>query len=294
MSDIFDELIKDPEFSSLLSEIFPANNSDDVLNNIERLVNGTDLFGTIIVDYYKKTEAELFYNLLNSVCNKQDSYSFDCFGVYFFWDFYTKEILYIGYTSNLRGRFGQHNGLEEVKNPNGIKYEEICNYFKTKEKLGYSILVQSPFKHKANSHFYTKDKEVKIIEGAILEEYRKKFSKYPSWNKRGGDKLGRSPKIIKRYGNIFEMITLSQPSFLNAKSTLREIAAYQNVRSTEFELNSIRSYMYKYGEDFESAIEKLLKYYKFMAQKGFLAGLEGYTTLELLRNADYLKKQIIL
>lgn len=293
MDDILNELIKDPDFSILLSEIFPANNSDEVLNNIEQLLIGTDLFGTIIVDCYQEGEAELFYNLLNTVCNKQDIYSFDSYGIYFFWDFYTKEILYIGRTNNLRRRFGEHNDLLEENDPDGNKYQEICDYFKTKEKLGYSILVQSSFKHTEDLPFYTKSEEIGIIEGAILEEYRQKFSKYPSWNKTGGLKLGRRPAIIKRYGDIFEMVTLSEPSFLNAKSTLREMAGHLNIKFIEYELNSIRSYMYKYGKDFDSAVEKLLKYYKFMHEKGFFGALEAYNTLEFLRKTDYLKKQII-
>lgn len=40
-------------------------------------------------------------------------------------------------------------------------------YFKIKEKLGYSILVQSPFKHREVSGLYNKYEEMKIIEGSI-------------------------------------------------------------------------------------------------------------------------------
>lgn len=90
----------------------------------------TDLFGTIIVDYYKENESNKIFDSLDLVCNKKDNYSFDGFGVYFFWDYYTKEILYFGITNNMHRRFGEHNGFSEVKNPDGIKYEKICNTLK--------------------------------------------------------------------------------------------------------------------------------------------------------------------
>ncbi|WNS41719.1 GIY-YIG nuclease family protein [Paenibacillus sp. MMS20-IR301] len=294
MSKDFNQFISDPEFGSLINETFPINGSGEIRNGIDQLFNGTNLFGTIIVNSYEKHEAPTVLNLLNNVCNNKDEISFDSFGLYFFWDYYTKEIMYIGISNNLKRRFGEHNSLLKVKKSAGTKYKEITDYFKSKEKLGYSILVQSPFIHSSGSFFYKKDEEIKIIEGAVLEEYRQKFSKLPIWNGIGGISAARKPKTMERYGNIFQMVTLNEIGFLNAKSTLSEIAKDRAIKSLEFNLNVIRSHMYKYGWDFESTIEKLQKFNRFLAERGVYDALVNYSTIECLRNEEYLKKQVVL
>lgn len=67
-----------------------------VQQQVEEVMRGTNLFGTLVVDAYKEDEKEVIYKALDKVANKKDYYSFDSYGIYFFWDYYTKEILYIG------------------------------------------------------------------------------------------------------------------------------------------------------------------------------------------------------
>lgn len=86
------------------------------------------------------------------------------------------------------------------------------------------------------------------------------------------------------------MTTLIKPSFLNAKSTLRELVKDQKLKSYEFDLNPIRSNMYKYGWDIETTFDNKQKYNQFLAPKGYFMRLDNWSRLEFLRNSAYLKK----
>ncbi|MDD3298576.1 MAG: hypothetical protein PHP19_06865 [Firmicutes bacterium] len=84
----------DKEFIELLKELQPQNMS--VEEQIKQLLTGTILFGTIIIDTYTVDEAKDIFYALDIVCNRKGYFSFDHYGIYCFWDFYSKEILYIG------------------------------------------------------------------------------------------------------------------------------------------------------------------------------------------------------
>lgn len=188
----------DEEFIELLKEIMPQNM--DITEQIEQFLAGTNLFGTIIIDTFVIDEIRDIYNALDVVCNRKGFFSFDHFGVYIFWDYISKEILYIGLSDNIRRRFAQHNGLSGTSGK-GNKYKYITEYFNEKERLGYTLLVQSPFDHK-NELLDSKDDEIKIIEGALLEDFKLKYGRLPKWNNIGGSIYGRSSYMINRYGNV--------------------------------------------------------------------------------------------
>lgn len=299
----FEEFLSqvEPNFKEIMSQIETEtkNISGSVTENIENLLNGTNLFGTIIVDSYTKQENDIssIFTALSCVCHRLGKWSFDMYGVYFFWDFDTKEILYIGVTTNLTQRFGEHNGVLDVEGLKSTKYHEIQDYFKTKDRLGYSVFVQDPFRHDPSTHYPDKKEEAFTIESAFLEEYRQKFSNYPIWNKIGGIKKGRSPEMMKRYGNIFDMVTLSRIGFLNAKSTLREIEKDEVKKAHEYHLNAVRSHMYKYGWTFSQSLSNLVKFTKLM-HKHFppedLNITPDYKFFELLGDSDYLQKVVKL
>lgn len=101
------------------------------------------MFGTIIMDSYKSDEVELMSQYIDDLCSPMDLYGWASAGIYSFWDYYTKEILYIGLASDLYVRFRQHNGLLPISE-NACKFKQIRSYFSLHERLGYSILVQSP------------------------------------------------------------------------------------------------------------------------------------------------------
>lgn len=280
----------DEDLVELLKELQPRNMS--IEEQIEQLLVGTVLFGTIIIDTYSVDEAKDIFNALDIVCNGNGYFSFDHYGIYCFWDFYTKEILYIGLSNNLRTRFAQHNGLSGTSEK-GNKYKYISDYFTNKERIGYTVLVQSPYEH--NDEFLdSKNDEIKQIEGALLEDFKQNNNRLPKWNDIGGSVYGRKPYLVNRYGNISDMVIGKKIGYLNAKSTLRELAQDNTLLSFESDLNVIRGRMYKYGESFDEAINKLFKYNDFFYRKGLLSAGYSIYRLENLRNSSYLNKELII
>lgn len=263
-----------------------------IKDQIKQIINGTALFGTIIIDTYTVDEVKDVFNALDIVCNRNDCFAFDYYGIYCFWDFYTKEILYIGLSNNLRSRFAQHNGIlgTSVK---GNKYKYITEYFHQKERLGYTVLVQSPYEHN-DKYLDSKDDEIKQIEGALIEDFKINNNRLPKWNDIGGSIYGRSPYLINRYGNIFEMIVGEKIGFLNAKSTLRELAEDDIKLAFESDLNVIRGRMYKFVESFNEAIEKLIKYNNYFCKKGSLVAKYSNYRFENLLNSSYIDKELVI
>jgi len=280
----------DEELIELLKELQPQNMS--IEEQIEQLLTGTVLFGTVIIDTYTADEAKDIFKALDIVCNRKGYFSFDHYGIYCFWDFYSKEILYMGLSNNLRTRFGQHNGLLGTSDK-GNKYKYISDYFTNKERLGYTVLVQSPYEH--NDEFLdNKDDEIRQIEGALIEDFKLNNNRLPKWNDIGGSTYGRKPNLVNRYGNICDMVVGKKIGFLNAKSTLRELAQDSIKLSFESDLNVIRGRMYKYGESFDEALNKLFKYNDFFYKKGLIAAGHSNYRLENLRNSSYLNKELII
>lgn len=261
---------------------------EELREKISNIINGTILYGTIISDAYIFEEREEISKALKKVCNKETCYSFDSYGVYFYWDYATKEILYIGSTNNLTRRFKEHNGL--VKNKSGNKYEKIKEYFNKKEKMGFSILVQSPLEQK-DTCLPDKHEEVGTIESSLIEFYKQKYKIIPIWNDTEALKLGRIDQKVKRYATkIFESISLKEINDFNAKSTLREIANSDEILEFESHLHTFRMRMYKYEESFEIAKKNLLipnpafpLYSKFIISE-----------LENVLKSEYMNKKLII
>ena len=110
-------------------------------------------------------------------------------------DYNTHEVLYIGLASDLYERFRQHNGLLATTEE-GCKFQQIQEYFKTHEKLGYTIFVQSPLsqplahRNKDSYEKLAKDhnspfrnymneqgiNDIKRVEGILIEAYRRFYS----------------------------------------------------------------------------------------------------------------------
>lgn len=261
--------------------------NEELREKILNAVSSTVLYGTIISDAYTFEEREKISDALKKVCDKQSYYSFDCCGVYFYWDYYTKEILYIGLTNNLTRRFNEHNGILEKKT--GNKYQKIKKYFTEKEKIGFSVLVQSPMEAK-NPYSPSKDEEVAVIEGSFIEGHKLKYSSKPIWNDIGGSRSGRSDINLKRYAiKIFDSISLKKINDFNAKSTLREIANSDEILKNESNLHAFRMLMYKYDESFETAKKILLTPNPFFPQSSFVI-----SELEELLKSIYMNKKLVI
>ncbi|MDN3229545.1 GIY-YIG nuclease family protein [Priestia megaterium] len=238
------------------------------------------MFGTIIRDAYTKVETPQIITALDELCSPNDSYGWSSAGIYSFWNYYTKELLYIGLTVDLAERFKQHNGIKKVKK-SSCKIEQINNYFEENEKLGYTIFVSSPlaqpvtskniykwFKHdpqyvgvKDFSNEQSKD-DLKIIEGILIEAYKKTFGKIPPWNKVGGIVAGQKRTKEGNYVIVESMSALTD-SLANltllSKYSLRELSDCPTYERYENFMHSIRMLMLSTGVTFEQAIKFIIQ-----------------------------------
>ena len=238
------------------------------------------MFGTIILDAYKKDEVYSFSEKIEEICSPLDTVGWASAGIYSFWDYTSKEILYIGLASDLYIRFKQHNGLLPIEH-NACKYEQIQEYFEKHEKLGYSILVQStlsqPIVHrneKMYREFLSKPKGIPIenyageeglenirrVEGQLIEAYRMVVGDIPPWNKIGGDIRGRKAATV---GNFVQIVKAFSEGNMNnhlvSKSSLRELAESPTYEWFELQLHGLRMMMLNMGMSFDEAIKVQLQ-----------------------------------
>ena len=59
------------------------------------------MFGTVILDAYTKDETKELADAINDLCCPNDNYGWASAGIYCFWDYYTREVLYIGLARDL-------------------------------------------------------------------------------------------------------------------------------------------------------------------------------------------------
>ncbi|EGT5618323.1 hypothetical protein [Clostridium perfringens] len=229
------------------------------------------MFGTTIIDAYTKDEVHEIANALDDLCSPKDNFGWASAGIYCFWDYYTKEIYYIGLALDLTERFKQHNGLMKI-DEKCCKKKYINEYFKNKEKLGYTIFVQSPMSqpitHRNKKGFeewlsqgFSKEDYVgqeghnfiKRVEGMLLEAYKKVNGDYPKWNKIGGSKLGQKAATEGNY-EIIKSFNQVDSHALVAKSTLRELSNNSKYELYEIFLHSIRMKMLNFKVCFNESL----------------------------------------
>lgn len=256
------------------------------------------MFGTIIMDAYKENEKEEIANALDDLCCPTDTYGWASAGIYCFWDYYTKEIYYMGLAVDLTERFKQHNGLMKI-DPNACKKKQIDEYFKTKEKLGYSIFVQStlsqPITHRNKEQYKgflgedfsiedyvgkEGEEHIKQVEGILIEAYRKANGKFPKWNRIGGSIDGQESATIGNYA-IVKSFNDFKPNPLVARSTLREISKNPTYERYENFLHAIRMDMLHKGSSFGEALE-------FYKQMDFI------NTYDNIEKDRYLYKSVVV
>lgn len=203
------------------------------------------MFGTIIMDSYKSDEVELMSQYIDDLCSPMDLYGWASAGIYSFWDYYTKEILYIGLASDLYVRFRQHNGLLPISE-NACKFKQIRSYFSLHERLGYSILVQSPLSqpivHRNKEQYqdflnipqgspipnYAGEEGLEHIrqaEGQLIESYKQIVGSVPPWNKIGGDVFSRKYATRSNYLHVVRAFSNGTPdNYLVSRATIRELS----------------------------------------------------------------------
>ncbi|MCM3217784.1 GIY-YIG nuclease family protein [Niallia taxi] len=248
------------------------------------------MYGTIIQDAYKKEHTQKIAAALDELCNPNDSYGWASAGLYTYWNYYTKKILYIGLAVDLTERFQQHNGIKKMSEQ-GCKIKEINTYFTKYDKLGFSIFVQSPLSqpviskniykwHKLDPNkFGVKDfvneqakQDLRIVEGIFIESYRRRFGFYPPWNKVGGSIDGQKRATEGNY-QIVENLSNLEPSILNSRYSLRELAINPTFERYENFLHGVRMLMLR-GMDLNTSLHfsrksDTLKTYEEMLQIGY-------------------------
>ena len=204
------------------------------------------MFGTVILDAYKKEETNQIAEAVDDLCSPTDMYGWASAGIYSFWNYQTREILYIGLASDLAVRFKQHNGILPLQS--GSKQAKIEEYFGTHPggKLGYSIFVQSPLsqplvhRNRAMYEAFARQEgapvedmlseegreDIKQVEGILIEAYRKANGIFPPWNEVGGSIQGQNSVMPN---NINIVKALCHPEAVNvnpimSRSTLRELS----------------------------------------------------------------------
>jgi hypothetical protein len=249
------------------------------------------MLGTIVIDAYKKTETAEIVDALDGLIYH------DCWssaGIYSFWNYTTKEILYFGLAADLSARFKQHNGLTRARKEH-CKKEQIAEYFKANEKLGYSIMLQSSLSQPATAKFKKEYKScfasdpdlvesfgkdgrdnIKLLEGINLEAFRLKNGNLPMWNAMNGSSAGQQRATIRNY-QLTELFAPVNPNGNVSRVTLRELNNDGGFRAFECFLHGARISFYSFA-----------KFLEFNRMGG-----NGYI-IDRLFNEAYLKRRLVV
>lgn len=260
------------------------------------------MFGTVILDAYTKNEIDELSKAIDDLCCPNDHYGWASAGIYSFWDYNTHEVLYIGLASDLYERFRQHNGLMEIDD-SCCKYKQIQEYFKSHDKLGYTIFVQSPLSQPLvhrNKKMYEKMareinspindfiseqgiNDIKRVEGILIEAFNSYFGRFPQWNKVGGSIAGQK-HVLANNINIVKSFSNPQTYKSNpivARSTIRELANNPTYAAHENYLHVVRMYMLIFGMDYTNALALANKFDK-------------YGCYDRIISDNYLKKELFI
>lgn len=230
------------------------------------MFNTNKILRTIILQPYKKIERRKVVDALDELCSPKDNYGWASAGIYVYWNYYTNEVLYIGLAVDLTERFKQHNGFYPSIDKNTCKYEQIEEYFKHNEKLGFSIIVQSPLSQPVTSKLKREYKEfteqfspiesyigdeglkaIKYQEGVLIEVFKQKNGKIPQWNKMNGSISGQNSVRPVDYETI-KVISNRKDNISLSKSSLFELAESPTLERYENFLHGVRTLASLYGE----------------------------------------------
>lgn len=259
------------------------------------------MFGTVIIDAYRKEETVDMAYAIEELCSPRDTYGWASAGIYCFWDYYAEEVLYMGLAGDLAERFRQHNGILPLKE--GSKQKKIEDYFSRNERLGYTIFVQSPlsqplvhrnqnmykkFAEQANSPIENMMSEegkenIKIVEGILIEAYRRKYGHFPPWNDIGGSVAGQN-RVMANNINIVKSFCSPDDYAINpivSRSTIRELA--QNAEWAWYEnyLHAARMNLLMLGMEYMEALD-------------FLRKNDPINTYDQMEKSGYLRKKLVV
>ena len=253
------------------------------------------MFGTVIIDAYRKDEAMEMANAIDDLCSPKDNYGWASAGIYCFWDYYAEAILYIGLAGDLAERFKQHNGILPIKQ--GSKQKQIEEYFSKNERLGYTIFVQSPLsqplvhRNKDMYEAFAKQsnspvedllseqgkEDIKMVEGILIEAFHKKYGHFPPWNEIGGSVIGQT-RVMENNINILKSFCQPDNYYINpivSRSTIRELS--QNAEWAWYEnyLHAVRMNILMLGMEYQEALDlvkknDIINTYEEMHKSGYM------------------------
>ena len=246
------------------------------------------MLATILIDKYKKSETKEIAEALKllTIENQQD---WSTAGIYCYWDYYKKEILYIGLAVDLLERFKQHNGISKC-NPKSCKLQKINDYFSSNEYIGFSIILQSSLSQpvtqrqiKKHSNFSKSEligilgkngaNEIKYTEGILIEGFNTKYNRNPKWNVIGGSTQAQSIAKGKNVEMLNYLITNKQNRY-TSRVSLKELSKNNTFCRYEAYLHSLRISILPA----ETVIEK--------------DEIDGNYTMTEISKANYFKKHL--
>ena len=242
-------------------------------------IGGENMFGTVVIDAYRKEEALEMAEAIDDLCGPNDNYGWASAGIYCFWDYYIEEILYIGLAGDLAERFKQHNGILPIKE--GSKQKKIEEYFSRNERLGYTIFVQSPLSQPLvhrnqkryqnfaqQNHSPVEDmvsdegkENIKVVEGILIEAYRRKYGHFPPWNNMGGSVVGQK-RVMPNNINIVKSFCSPDDYYINpivSRSTIRELSQNPEWAWYENYLHGVRMNILMFGMEYPEALDVVRK-----------------------------------
>jgi hypothetical protein len=200
------------------------------------------VLGTVIVDVYAADQAADLAEAIDWLCPPDPTGPFASSGLYAFWDATaaSKELLYIGLARDLGIRFRQHNGLAPC-GPAGCKVNEVRSYFAESDRLGYTLVPQSPLDQPDSSRArrrYGADLEARAmleeqavpgheeivhLEGQLLGAHMRRHGRLPPWNTIGGSAFGAA-RATGDTEPFLDLLRARYKCALNSKLTIRQLA----------------------------------------------------------------------
>ncbi|HAI93100.1 MAG TPA: hypothetical protein DCM21_11320 [Butyrivibrio sp.] len=259
------------------------------------------MFGTVIIDAYRKEETRELAEAIEDLCSPNDNYGWASAGIYCFWDYYAEAVLYIGLAGDLAERFRQHNGILPIKE--GSKQKKIEEYFSKNERLGYTIFVKSPLSQPLvhrNKTLYEKfarqqntpvedllseqgRDDIKRVEGILIESFRRKYGHFPPWNNIGGSVAGQN-RVMENNINIVKSFCTPDDYAINpimSRSTIRELSQNPEWAWYENYLHGARMNLLMLGMEYNDALDLINRN-------------DTIGTFERMKETGYLKKRLIV
>jgi hypothetical protein len=199
------------------------------------------VWGTIIIDAYRHDERREVYDALEELFGPTSGTSWSTAGIYVYWDFTTREILYVGLATDLPVRFGQHNRFKGCPK-RSCKRDEIDAYFAAGNKfLGFTIVPLSSLTQPSAARWDhvidLQDRElidiqaafnaealdeIRTLEGALIAAHKARTGHIPPWNK----DPGRVPtQKVSPTDGTSAAVTGRFDCLLQSRRTIRELAA---------------------------------------------------------------------